>query len=117
MTSLPRLRADGDLAIDGDGRSAGVAEPFRRHVRPNGGLDIVIGGAADRGDARAFARGVRQHLPGLIGPAELENSNEDHEDEQQRQRCLDERRLALDAERAPRAACRHRAALERGVLT
>ena len=54
---------------------AGVARAAAGHVVLHGGRDLGVRRAGRSRDARAFARGVRQHLPGLIGPAELEDAD------------------------------------------
>jgi len=66
--------AEGDLPVDRDRRGAGIAQSFGRHVGAHGGFDLEVCRGAGHGDARAFARGVCQHLPGLIRPAELEDA-------------------------------------------
>ena len=57
----------------------------------------MVGRAADRGDPRALARGVGQHLPGLVGAAELEDADANHQDDRQRDCRLEESRAALTA--------------------
>ena len=95
VTSVPVFESEGDLPVDRDRRGAGVPESFGRHIGAHGGLDLEVGRAADHGDARAFARGIRQQLPGLVRPAELEDANANHQDNGQRDCGLEKSRAAL----------------------